>query len=131
MRVGAGQHGAPKERDEAARRACRGGRGRGGTARGGGDGPGVCGDECGLFDGDLITAINNANAGSGDTLVLTSYCVYTLTDADGSLPTIRQPLIIHGNNATIRRDPNGFNLFDSNIPTNCLLSPQPVTGCVN
>ncbi|MEU6218237.1 right-handed parallel beta-helix repeat-containing protein [Streptomyces sp. NPDC047022] len=53
----------------------------------------------------LITAITNANAGTGDTLSLTSHCVYTLTDADGSLPTITKPLVIQGHHATIRRDP--------------------------
>ncbi|MEU6221251.1 hypothetical protein ABZ845_27655 [Streptomyces sp. NPDC047022] len=63
----------------------------------------------------LITAINNSNAGTGDTLSLTSYCVYTLTDADGQLPTITQPLVIQGNHATIRRDPNAgtqFRIFE-------------------
>ncbi|MEU6218653.1 hypothetical protein ABZ845_14200 [Streptomyces sp. NPDC047022] len=60
---------------------------------------------------DLIAAITAANAGSGDTLNLASYCVYTLTDADGQLPTITQPLVIHGNHATIRRDPNATTNF--------------------
>ncbi|MEU6217073.1 hypothetical protein ABZ845_06040 [Streptomyces sp. NPDC047022] len=69
----------------------------------------------GCSDTDLIAAINASNGMvGGDTLSLTSYCVYTMTDADGQLPQIIQPLIIHGNNATIRRDPaatTNFRIF--------------------
>ncbi|MFJ3235863.1 hypothetical protein [Streptomyces sp. NPDC086787] len=65
---------------------------------------------------DLIDAINDSNAGANDhILVLTSYCVYTLTDANGQLPMVTQPLVIHGNHATIRRDPaatTNFRIFE-------------------
>ncbi|MFJ3233583.1 beta strand repeat-containing protein [Streptomyces sp. NPDC086787] len=63
----------------------------------------------------LRTAIDNSNAGSGDTLSLIPYCVYTLTDVGGgALPTITQPLVIQGNNATIKRDTaaSNFRIFD-------------------
>ncbi|MEU6218392.1 hypothetical protein ABZ845_12870 [Streptomyces sp. NPDC047022] len=66
----------------------------------------------GCTDADLIAAINASNGmAGGDTLSLASYCVYTLTDADGTLPTITQPLTVHGNNATIRRDPAATTQF--------------------
>ncbi|MFJ3232253.1 hypothetical protein [Streptomyces sp. NPDC086787] len=55
---------------------------------------------------DAITASNGMLG--GDTLQLTSYCVYTLTDTFGQLPTLIQPLVIVGNNATIRRDPTAL-----------------------
>ncbi|MFD5428290.1 hypothetical protein [Streptomyces sp. NPDC127084] len=63
----------------------------------------------------LRTAIANSNAGTGDTLILASYCPYVLTDAGGgALPQISQPLIIQGNNATIKRDTaaSNFRIFD-------------------
>ncbi|MFJ3234021.1 hypothetical protein [Streptomyces sp. NPDC086787] len=63
----------------------------------------------------LVTAISDANSGMDATLALTPYCVYTLTNSDGSLPTITKPLVIHGRHATIRRDPNAtanFRVFD-------------------
>ncbi|MFJ3231578.1 hypothetical protein [Streptomyces sp. NPDC086787] len=58
---------------------------------------------------DAITASNGMMG--GDTLELTSYCVYTLTDAHGSLPTVIEPLVIQGHNATIRRDPAAATQF--------------------
>ncbi|MEU6221279.1 hypothetical protein ABZ845_27795, partial [Streptomyces sp. NPDC047022] len=67
-------------------------------------------------DTALIQAINDSNAGLNDHILdLTTYCLYTLTDADQSLPTITQPLTVHGHNATIRRDPNAttdFRIFE-------------------
>ncbi|MEU6216366.1 hypothetical protein ABZ845_02420 [Streptomyces sp. NPDC047022] len=66
----------------------------------------------GCSDLALIQAINDSNGGLNDHILdLTPYCVYTLTDADGTLPTITQALMIHGHNATIRRDPNAANAF--------------------
>ncbi|MEU6216731.1 right-handed parallel beta-helix repeat-containing protein [Streptomyces sp. NPDC047022] len=63
-------------------------------------------------DTALVQAINDSNGGLNDHILdLTSYCVYTLTDADGQLPTITAPLVIHGHNATIRRDPNATTNF--------------------
>ncbi|MEU6216370.1 hypothetical protein ABZ845_02440 [Streptomyces sp. NPDC047022] len=70
----------------------------------------------GCSDLALIQAINDSNSGANDHILdLTSYCVYTLTDADGTLPVITQALTIHGHNATIRRDPNAgtdFRIFE-------------------
>ncbi|MEU6222080.1 hypothetical protein ABZ845_31980, partial [Streptomyces sp. NPDC047022] len=67
-------------------------------------------------DTALIQAINDSNANLNDHILdLTTYCLYTLTDADGQLPTITQPLVIHGHNATIRRDPGAttnFRIFE-------------------
>ncbi|MFD5424022.1 hypothetical protein [Streptomyces sp. NPDC127084] len=66
-------------------------------------------------EADLRTAIANSNAGTGDTLILASYCPYVLTDAGGgALPQIIQPLEIQGNNATIKRDTSAsdFRIFD-------------------
>jgi predicted outer membrane repeat protein len=69
----------------------------------------------GCAESDLRTAIDASNSTpGGDTLILTSYCVYSLTDAGGGvLPQLTQPLVIQGNNATIRRDPSAtaFRLF--------------------
>ncbi|MEU6218215.1 right-handed parallel beta-helix repeat-containing protein [Streptomyces sp. NPDC047022] len=66
----------------------------------------------GCSTAQLIAAINASNGMvGGDTLALTSYCVYTLADSDGTLPTITQPLTIQGNHATIRRDPAAATQF--------------------
>lgn len=62
----------------------------------------------------LVNAINNA--GSGDTLILTPGCTYTLNNATGPLPAINVRLTIHGRNSTIKRDPaaSPFRLFTVN-----------------
>ena len=69
-------------------------------------------------EADLITAINDANKGSGhNTLILEENCVYELTAVDNyiddeevfgsvggtGLPPIFTPITIEGNNATIQR----------------------------
>ncbi|MEU6216376.1 hypothetical protein ABZ845_02470 [Streptomyces sp. NPDC047022] len=77
----------------------------------------------------LVGAINASNGiPGGDTLDLTPYCVYTLTDGDGSLPSITQPLTIHGHNATIRRDPAAtlaFRIFT--VSANSISGPDTLT----
>lgn len=62
--------------------------------------------------GDLIQAINTANANSNTTVLnLLANCAYTFTNADNSdgghgfnaLPIITTPIRMNGNNATLRR----------------------------
>ncbi|MEU5861961.1 hypothetical protein ABZ815_12345 [Nonomuraea sp. NPDC047529] len=62
----------------------------------------------------LINAINGAAPGA--TLFLTPGCTYVLNNSTGPLPPINKPLTIHGQNATIQRDPAAarFRLFTVN-----------------
>ncbi|MFJ3234896.1 hypothetical protein [Streptomyces sp. NPDC086787] len=56
---------------------------------------------------DLFTAITNSNSVmGGDALDLAAYCLYDLTNLQGQLPLVTQPLVVHGNHATIRRTPS-------------------------
>ncbi|MFJ3201617.1 hypothetical protein [Streptomyces sp. NPDC086989] len=68
---------------------------------------------------DLINAINDANAGTGDPVInLDPYCVYEVTAAvsgDDGLPaiTLTTGITINGFNATIKRTgATGYRLFD-------------------
>ncbi|MFJ3231576.1 hypothetical protein [Streptomyces sp. NPDC086787] len=58
---------------------------------------------------DAITGSNGSM--TGDTLNLTPYCVYTLTNDNGQLPEVTAPLVIHGRHATIRREPGAANFY--------------------
>ncbi|MGP3951139.1 hypothetical protein [Streptomyces sp. 7N604] len=58
---------------------------------------------------DLVQAINDANTGGGDTLILSPGCTYNLVDPDpndpeNGLPVISSPITLVGNGATIVRD---------------------------
>ncbi|MGP3921711.1 hypothetical protein [Streptomyces sp. 8N616] len=58
---------------------------------------------------DLVQAINDANTGGGDTLILSPGCTYNLVDPDpndpeNGLPVISSAITLVGNGATIVRD---------------------------
>ncbi|MFJ3233705.1 right-handed parallel beta-helix repeat-containing protein [Streptomyces sp. NPDC086787] len=80
-------------------------------------------------EGALRAAIANSNlVVGGDTLSLIPYCLYTLTDAGGgALPQLSQPLVILGNNATIKRDTSSsdFRIFD--VGTGASLTADTLT----
>src|SRR5437764_15059121 len=66
----------------------------------------------------LVTAINNANQGTGPTTItLAHHCTYTLTSSpDGSngLPVITASIVLNGSGSTITRDSGApvFRIFE-------------------
>lgn len=80
-----------------------------GNGDGYGEGNGRHGERAvGCDPNDLIAAIVDLNQNSGGSLRLAKHCTYTLSaNQDGNgLPTIIQPISIHGNGSTIRRAAN-------------------------